>query len=545
MQTLIDDLLLEQQRFSPVERFARRHQHNLLPAHAKHYRELLPQNLPAQGQQYAFSVDIDACSGCKACVAACHSLNGLDEEETWRTVGLLHGGTTADPVQITVTTSCHHCIEPGCLEGCPVLAYEKDPITGIVRHLDDQCIGCQYCILKCPYDAPKYSRKRGIVRKCDMCTSRLAAGEAPACAQACPNAAISIVIIDKEQVAQDAIEGKFLTGGPDPQHTLPTTRYITQRVLPENLIPADQQRLHPEHAHPPLVLMLVLTQLSVGAFCADVLLRRFFPGNLMMQLSAFHSGVAVVLGLLALAASTFHLGRPLSAWRSVIGLKTSWLSREIVVFGIFAVLALVQAASFWVLPLWSLHWAGTGAPVAVTGLLGVFCSVMIYQATRRPGWNGAQTAIRFFGSTIILGSATVLFLTTMQAWLSRSVAAHGAYFELTHWLSRILVIATVLKLVFEARVLRHVLERDWSPEKRTALLLTGELRELSTARLLAGLIGGLFMPLALLLRHPAPGLATLGVTLWLLLFVVASELLERHLFFAAVSAPKMPGGITT
>ena len=52
-----------------------------------------------------------------------------------------------------------------------MLAYEKDAETGIVRHLDDQCIGCQYCVLKCPYDVPKYSKKRGIVRKCDMCYS--------------------------------------------------------------------------------------------------------------------------------------------------------------------------------------------------------------------------------------------------------------------------------------------------------------------------------------------------------------------------------------
>ena len=45
------------------------------------------------------------------------------------------------------------------MNGCPVGAYEKDADTGIVRHLDDQCIGCSYCILKCPYDVPKYSKK--------------------------------------------------------------------------------------------------------------------------------------------------------------------------------------------------------------------------------------------------------------------------------------------------------------------------------------------------------------------------------------------------
>jgi ferredoxin len=42
---------------------------------------------PARGQQYAFEVDLDKCSGCKSCVAACHSLNGLDDGEAWRTIG--------------------------------------------------------------------------------------------------------------------------------------------------------------------------------------------------------------------------------------------------------------------------------------------------------------------------------------------------------------------------------------------------------------------------------------------------------------------------
>ena len=49
-------------------------------------------------------------------------------------------------------------------------------VAGIVRHSADACIGCQYCVLKCPYDVPKYNARLGIVRKCDMCHSRLAAG---------------------------------------------------------------------------------------------------------------------------------------------------------------------------------------------------------------------------------------------------------------------------------------------------------------------------------------------------------------------------------
>ena len=130
-----------------------------LPAQARYYHDLIPAAKPGLGEQYAFAVDLDACTGCKACVSACHSLNGLEENETWRKVGLLHGSTETEPYRQTITTACHHCVEPGCLEGCPVMAYEKDDETGIVRHLDDQCIGCQYCMLKCPYDVPQYSER--------------------------------------------------------------------------------------------------------------------------------------------------------------------------------------------------------------------------------------------------------------------------------------------------------------------------------------------------------------------------------------------------
>src|SRR6266566_3266557 len=87
------------------------------------------------------------------------------------------------------------CLEPACMHGCPVGAYEKDALTGIVRHLDDQCIGCRYCMLTCPYEVPQYCVRKGIVRKCDMCADRLAESEAPACVQACPNEAIAIRIV--------------------------------------------------------------------------------------------------------------------------------------------------------------------------------------------------------------------------------------------------------------------------------------------------------------------------------------------------------------
>src|SRR4029453_18536902 len=204
LRTLLDQVIADQGQLTAVAAFAQAH--DLGAIKTRHYRDLVPLSLPKPGQQFAFEVDLDQCSGCKACVTACHSLNGLDDDETWRSVGRLASTDWGAPLRQVVTTTCHHCVDPACLNGCPVLAYDKDPRTGIVHHLDDQCIGCQYCVLKCPYDVPKYSERRGIVRKCDMCASRLAVNEAPACVQACPSEAISIRVVDRNEVAERCLQ---------------------------------------------------------------------------------------------------------------------------------------------------------------------------------------------------------------------------------------------------------------------------------------------------------------------------------------------------
>ena len=237
LRTLLDEVIADQGQLTAVAAFAQAH--DLGAIKTQHYRDLIPLSLPKPGQQFAFEVDLDRCSGCKACVAACHSLNGLDEHESWREVGTLISNDWRRPFRQTVTTACHHCVDPGCLNGCPVLAYEKDPLTGIVRHLDDQCIGCQYCVMMCPYEVPKYSEARGIVRKCDMCSQRLVAGEAPACVQACPTQAIRISIVESESLVVDfreaLTENSFLPSAPDPAITVPTTKFVSREPLPVDL----------------------------------------------------------------------------------------------------------------------------------------------------------------------------------------------------------------------------------------------------------------------------------------------------------------------
>ena len=471
---LIDELLAEQSRLqTPVAKFSVAHDTGT--AAARH-SSLIPLTTPRPGEQYAFEVELDSCTGCKACVSACHSLNGLDDEETWRDVGLLVGGNRVHPFSQTVTTACHHCADPACLNGCPVLAYEKDPVTGIVHHLDDQCIGCQYCVLKCPYDVPKYSERLGIVRKCDMCHSRLAEGEAPACVQACPTHAIKIVTVTTSRSTNSDLLSpisNFLPTAPDPAYTQPTTRYLTSKKLPRNLAPADATTLRPQPPHWPLVVMLTLLPAAVGLQIASVVSPKNLP---------YHATLAAALGALGLAASVFHLGQPLRAWRIFLGWRKSWLSREALVFGPW--FAIASAAIF--IP-------ALATASATVGLIGLFCSVMIYVDTRREFWCFAQTAPRFFGTAALFALAPVA--------------------------PRIAAAILLVKLAWESRTFY-----DGSVSAR---LQRGPLRTASTVRDLAGLIA-----FALLIVRPGP-LAYAAL--------LAGEITERYLFFRAVDAPKMPG----
>ena len=514
-RTLIDDLLAEQQKLTAVDRFSRLHETNGLPAQAKYYRDLIPLTKPQPGQQYAFEVDLDKCSGCKACVTACHSLNGLDETETWRSVGLLINDDWRAPQQQTITTACHHCVEPGCLEGCPVLAYDKDPVTGIVRHLDDQCIGCQYCVMKCPYEVPQYSKKRGIVRKCDMCANRLAVGEAPACVQACPHEAIKITLFETKSAIgnrQSAIN-TFLPDSPDPRITLPTTRYKSTKPLPAGLLAADHARVSPAHSHLPLVFMLVLTQLAVGTSVAAI----FSDAAKLLTM------VAAGVGAGALGIASLHLGKPLKAWRAFLGWRKSWFSREVIVFGGYVPLAMTAAASFWFAPLAPFQKLFTLA-AAATGLLGVACSAMIYVDTQREFWRASQCFGKFLGTTLLLGAATVLAITNSANW---PVVA-------------VLLGATVVKLGFENRIFQQLVDVDTftlTSLNKTARLMTDELGLAARFRVACGIMGGVVLPLFLLANPTATGLAAGALVL-----CVVGELLERYLFFTAVAPAKMPGG---
>jgi formate dehydrogenase iron-sulfur subunit len=509
VRTLIDELLAEQSTLqTPVARFSEIHDRG--SDLADHYRTLIPLTKPGSGEQYAFEVSLDRCTGCKACVSACHSLNGLDDEEVWRDTGVLLGGSDTPGWQQTVTTACHHCEDPGCMNGCPVGAYEKDADTGIVRHLDDQCIGCSYCILKCPYDVPKYSSKRGIVRKCDMCHQRLAEGEAPACVQACPTEAIRIVTIPRIQNPESRDQRKsFLSSKiydptsaiPDSFITMPTTRYVGREVS-STAYAADRAALVPQHAHWPLVFMLVLTQAGIGLLIGP---RNSSSASLPITLTAS------IIFYLGMAASVFHLGQPLKAWRFFLGLKTSWLSREILTFSLFAPIPFVLC----VLPflpefpfkhLFSLITAHTALPL---GLIAIFTSVMIYHDTHRALWRLSRGSIRFFGTMVAFSTLSFAILDS------------------TLFSSFIFALAVVLKLLPEIHFLKHHREEIWSSDQHSARLQLGPLRSILIARIALAVI-------AVVVAFVNPWVA--------LPVLLLAEIFERQIFFQSVQAPKMPGG---
>ena len=215
---------------------------------------------------------------------------------------------TPTPSAFTFPWRCNHCLEPACLQGCPVAAYTKNTLTGLVLHSADACIGCGYCTWNCPYGVPQYNGERGVVGKCDLCANRLDEGLAPACVNACPEEAIQVELVNLAEWRADHSAANA-PGMPSAEHTISTTRI----TLPEKALPgverADHHRVRREDPHWPLVAMLVLTQLSAGAFlylCAAP------------QAARQHGALAALaVACMSLGASTLHLGRPIHAWRAL------------------------------------------------------------------------------------------------------------------------------------------------------------------------------------------------------------------------------------
>ncbi len=152
-------------------------------------------------------IDVSKCIGCKACQSACLEWNQLHEE-----IGY-NEGVYDNPLDLTVNSftvmrftewdnpdgnlewlirkdGCMHCEDPGCLKACPAPGAIVQYKNGIVDFISENCIGCGYCIKGCPFNIPRLSNVTHKVYKCTLCSDRVAVGQEPACAKACPTRAI-------------------------------------------------------------------------------------------------------------------------------------------------------------------------------------------------------------------------------------------------------------------------------------------------------------------------------------------------------------------
>jgi DMSO reductase anchor subunit len=297
-----------------------------------------------------------------------------------------------------------------------------------------------------------------------------------------------------------------------------------------------------------------LTQLSAGAFWIDFGLHETGWSGALGDVRTYHSLVALALGLLAIGASTLHLGRPHLAFRALIGLRTSWLSREALGFALFAKLAVLYAALQFNAPILKLlHLPALSAPtfekaatwlgasVSGIGVIAVACSVMLYKVTHRQWWGGGRTSFKFFLTAGVLGTATTSLTYGGAAfWLGNGGAVQGTVRTLC-WL---LIALSGFKLLGEVTVLLHLYDRKLGELKRTAMLLSGQLAKQFATRLVAGALGGVLLPLLLL--GSMEQLSAVGQLVFLsasFATLLAGEVLERMLFFKALSAPKMPGAV--
>ena len=279
-----------------------------------------------------FIFDLNKCVGCEACVVACQIENHESQSESWRSVSTFNAFRHPALPLFHFSLACNHCDDPLCLTGCPANAFSMDPIHHTVDHDQDLCIGCRYCTWTCPYDAPKYVTAKGTIEKCTLCKERIVEGKKPNCANLCPTGALAYGEIETK-LATDVpgFTDKGLRPGiriiplrkKSPPFTV--TPFLTEN---ENLLFRKAQfkdeRKSTLKSEWPLVLFTILAALLFAVTAAAL-----FNAPLLDPLTF----IALAVG--GLIVSTVHLGKACNAWRALLNVRSSWLSREIAAYSLF------------------------------------------------------------------------------------------------------------------------------------------------------------------------------------------------------------------
>lgn len=170
----------------------------------------------------AILFDSSRCTGCKQCQMACKAGRGtwVVEQGSVRRGGVSPFAPDVDGDTLLAVTyaehragskgfqyeygrkSCMHCGEAACVSACPTSSMAVDERTGLVVNDIDRCVSCGMCQNSCPFDIPRPEAGGTRIVKCDGCTDRVVAGDAPLCAGACPVGAL--LFDDREAVLAEA-----------------------------------------------------------------------------------------------------------------------------------------------------------------------------------------------------------------------------------------------------------------------------------------------------------------------------------------------------
>lgn len=141
--------------------------------------------------QLGFLFDPNKCIGCKACESACRNENATSGLVKWRKVRSIS-------IKYNLSVACNHCSSPECFRVCPNQAYVKKR-NGVVLIDQNKCDGCRTCIPACPFGANQFNPETNKVSKCQLCYKRLKKGLMPACVDACPTNALTLIDYNNHQ----------------------------------------------------------------------------------------------------------------------------------------------------------------------------------------------------------------------------------------------------------------------------------------------------------------------------------------------------------
>jgi carbon-monoxide dehydrogenase iron sulfur subunit len=128
------------------------------------------------------AVDYEKCTGCRNCEIACsvHQVQASNPAKS--AVRIVKWARK----WLNVPVVCQQCEEPACANMCPVQAIARDAATDAMIVDSELCVGCQMCIVACPFGAVVLDRDQRQAIKCDLC-----GGVEPWCVRFCAPGALT------------------------------------------------------------------------------------------------------------------------------------------------------------------------------------------------------------------------------------------------------------------------------------------------------------------------------------------------------------------